>query len=118
VRRASKWVMADGVVALVGAFVILLLPLDADGVSGSALRPHYRDQVVGISISGPLPDWFTASSLPMGGFEIPQDVVAHRRHVAELVGSLGAVVLAFGCAMAVAGKRRRANLVDDGAQSA
>ena len=89
------WLLSSIALACLGvAAAVLLWPLHANGVSGSALRPHYRD--FGFATDQSVPENPTFDDLRRAGIRLPQDVVSHRRHIAELVGVLGVVVVVTG----------------------
>jgi hypothetical protein len=73
-------------VALAGALVVLLWPLHANGVSGTALLPRYHDfgwvAYDGPSLPADRP--LTLDDLRHAGVRVPQDVVERRRRIAAV----------------------------------
>lgn len=82
------------------AEALLLAPLHVNGVSGSALMPHYSEHFA-VATFGPLPRNATFADLRRAGVRLPRDVVAHRRHLAYLVVGFGAALVAI-CVAAAA----------------
>jgi hypothetical protein len=76
----------------VAAAAVLLWPLDANGVTGNALRPDYRH--FGWFAYAPIPEHPTTDDLRDAGVRVPQDVVDDRRHLAAALGATG---LALAC---------------------
>jgi hypothetical protein len=62
-------------------------PMHGNGVSGTALRPHYSD--FGWFAYAPLPENPSTADLRKAGVAVPEDVVSHRRHVASGFGLVG-----------------------------
>jgi hypothetical protein len=87
------------------AAALVLWPVHANGVSGTALWPHYAD--FGWTSYAPLPTHPTVADLRAAGVAFPQDLVRHRRHVAEVlaVASLLAVGVAGAARIARRGGR-------------
>ena len=91
--------------ALVAASAVLLLvPMKAHGLSGSALFPHYTR--FGWFSYTPLPSHPTNADFARAGIVLPQSRVHQRR---ELAASflVGAVVVGAAAGAAAAGARRR-----------
>lgn len=82
---------------------MMLWPLHANGLSGTALRPHYSD--FGWFAYAPLPTHPTPADLRDAGVTLPQDLVATRRRQAAELGGAGLLLAAAG---AVASARRGA----------
>jgi hypothetical protein len=89
-RRALGW-FAPGLAAVAAAATVLVWPLDANGLSGNALRPQYSD--FGWFAYGPLPDNPSTADLRRAGVAVPQDVVTHRRQVSAGVGLVGLALM-------------------------
>lgn len=103
--RIALLLVAAGVLASIAAGVLLLWPLHADGVHGSALRPHYRAEL-GFTASRPVPPNPTFDDLRRAGVRLPQDVVWHRRHVALGLAVAGLVLVATGATVIMLDSRR------------
>ncbi|HTZ43435.1 MAG TPA: hypothetical protein VMB79_06195 [Jatrophihabitans sp.] len=93
-RTVIRVTLAAGLALFLAAVVVLLWPLRADGVTGSALRPHYAG--FGWTTFVPLPPHPTEADLRAAGVPLPQDAVAHRRHVARALGLPGLALTAAG----------------------
>ena len=102
-KRLGWSAIALGFAGVVVAGVVVLWPLHANGVSGSALRPHYTG--FGWTTYAALPDHPTASDFRRAGVRLPQDVVEHRRHMAELVAALGVLAIGGGAASILIARR-------------
>jgi hypothetical protein len=91
---------------VVSASLVVLWPLSATGVSGSALTPRYHD--FGFWSFEPLPRYATTTDLRHAGIRLPQDVVAHRRHIADGLawGAVASVVVLSAAAFAEYRRRR------------
>lgn len=96
-RRAKWWTVAPGLAALAGAIVLLLWPLNTEGASGNAIRPHYRD--FGWFSYAPLPANPSRADLGRAGVVFPDDEVAERRRGAAVLAGLGVVGLAAGVSL-------------------
>jgi hypothetical protein len=96
-----------GIAGVVIAGVVLLWPLHANGVSGSALRPHYRSFGFALVTGGPLPRHVTVAYLRSAGVRLPQDVVDHRREIAYALVGTGLVVAVGGAVTWLIGRRER-----------
>ena len=107
VRWVGRVAAAIGVAGIVAAVVIGFWPLHANGVSGSALRPHYGGMFyVGFYASGPLPDDPTPADLRRAGVRLPVDVVHDRRQIMyDVLG--GAVLVTVGGAAVLTARSRR-----------
>jgi hypothetical protein len=103
VRLVSRVAIVVGLAFLGVAAAVLLWPLHAEGVSGRAIAPHYLD--VRIPVTTPIGTDVTTAYLRDAGYQLPQDLVWHRRHVAELLAASG--VLAFGLGATASRRRRR-----------
>jgi len=98
-----RLVHAVGLLAFVGAVAVVLWPLHANGVRGSALAPRYHGFYVGVADFAPLPAHPTKSYLRRHGVRLPEDVVADRRRAAAVVLVAGlAAATAVGASGAVA----------------
>ena len=89
--RAIAFAVALTLVA--AAVAVLLWPLHANGVSGSALTPRYS-HYFGISSAEPIPEHPTKADLRRAGVRLPQDVVTHRRHIALALVAAGLTLAA------------------------
>jgi hypothetical protein len=74
--------------------VLALWPLNGNGVSGNAIRPHYGD--FGSEAYGPLPANPTLADLRAAGVRVPQDNVSEHRKYAAGVVALGLVLVVGG----------------------
>jgi hypothetical protein len=66
-------------------------------VSGSALWPNYA-KAFGFTTYQPLPANPTLGELRRARVRLPQDAVAHRRHVVELLAVVGLIAICLGLA--------------------
>jgi uncharacterized protein (TIGR03382 family) len=89
-RRLSPVV---GFGALAAAIGLAVWPLNAPGVTGSALAPHYRE--FGWYSYTPLPAQSTADDIRRAGIPVPHDAVQRRQAEAEAAASLAIAGLAF-----------------------
>jgi hypothetical protein len=89
-RWTARVAIAAGIVLIAVAVAVVVWPLHANGVTGMALRPHYHD--FGFTSPDQLPLHLTKADLRRAGVRLPEDVVAHRRHLAELLAAIGLVV--------------------------
>lgn len=89
--RARWALLAAGGLLVLAAVLVLVWPLRANGLSGSALNPHYRE--FGFTSYLPLPERPTHAQLRAAGLVLPQDVVERHRHWAELLAAVGAALL-------------------------
>jgi hypothetical protein len=109
--RGFIWIAAcAGTGTLLAAVVSVLLPLHANGVSGTALTPHYA-RYWGFTVSAPreLPVNPTFSELRAAGVTFPRDVVTERRHAAAVVAAAGFVLLLVAAGCTLASHRREAD---------
>lgn len=90
-RRTST---LTGAALLLAAVVLALLPFEADGVSGNALRPQYGS--FGWFAYAPLDAEATPDELRAAGVDLPHDAVARRRATVAVVGLAGVVLLGVG----------------------
>jgi hypothetical protein len=106
VHRIIAAAFAAGLLTAAVAVTVLLWPLHANGVTGSALMPHYSEYF-GFMTTRPIPDPATNDDLRRAGVRLPIDVVWHRRHIA--IGLLGgaAALGAAGATGLIVGRRRR-----------
>lgn len=93
----KRWWWVPGAALLAGAAAVLLWPLRAEGVRGSALRPSYGD--LGWFAYGPLPEHPTTDDLRAAGVVVPQDAVTRRREVAGAIAVGGVLLLVAGAAL-------------------
>jgi len=93
-----RWAIAVGIVLIAWAVAVAVWPLHANGVSGSALWPDYA-KAFGFTTYQPLPANPTLGELRRAGVLLPQDAVAHRRHLAELLAVVGLIAICVGLAM-------------------
>lgn len=92
---------------MTAAVAVLLWPLHANGVEGSALMPRYSEYF-GFAAYGVLPEHPTDADLRRAGVRLPQDVVWHRRHIVfGLLASAVGVIVAGGALVIV--ERRRSS---------
>jgi hypothetical protein len=91
--RSLTWAL-PGVMVVTGAAVLLLWPLHANGLSGTAARPHYS--AFGWAGYAPLPTHPTPAVLREAGVTLPSDVVVTRRRQAAAVGGAGLALAAAG----------------------
>lgn len=105
-RRIVPFAFAAALLTAAAAIAILLWPLHANGVTGSALMPHYSEYF-GFTTFKPLPDPATNDDLRRAGVRLPIDVVWHRRHIAIGLLSGAAALGAAGVTVLVVGRRRR-----------
>ena len=96
IRRA---LVVAGIAGVLSGLALLFWPLDEPGVTGSALRPHYRD--FGWYSYTPMPAHPTAADFSRAGITLPQELVGRHRLVAA------AVMAAGGAAVGVARLSRR-----------
>jgi hypothetical protein len=89
-RWTARLAIAAGIVLLAAAVAVVVWPLHANGVTGTALLPHYHE--FGFTSPDQLPLHLTKAELRHAGIRLPEDVVAHRRHIAELLAAIGLVV--------------------------
>jgi len=101
VRMVGRLSGVTGFAAAALALALLLWPLNAPGVRGSALTPHYRD--FGWYAYVPLPKHPTLADFRRAGIPLPMDKV-HRRRTTALSA---AVVSAVAFAAHVVLRRRR-----------
>ena len=94
-RRAVRSCAVLGACTILAACLVMLWPLRANGVSGTALRPHYSEYL-GFNTPISLPLNPTNDELRHAGVRLPRDVVWHRRHIAEALLGSGVVVLIGG----------------------
>jgi len=87
---------------LVAAAVLMLWPLDANGVHGNAFQPHYSD--FGWYSYASLPAHPTHADFVRAGITVPQDVV-HDRRVLSAAIAAGGVVLLLSAALLRSRKR-------------
>lgn len=99
-----RGLIAAGVLALVGAVVLMLVPVRADGVSGNAIAPRYSS--FGWFSYRPVPQDATIADLRRAGVRVPQDAVADRRSQAAATAVGGVVSLGAGLVLV---RRRRAS---------
>ena len=97
-RSPARWAVALGIVLIAWALAVAIWPLHANGVSGSALWPNYA-KAVGFTTYQPLPANPTLGELRHVGVHLPQDAVAHRRHLVELLAVVGVIAIGLGLAM-------------------
>lgn len=95
-----------GAAALLAAVSVLLWPLRANGVTGSAIAPRYS-RFVGFFAYEVLPRHPTAAQFRRAGVQLPQDVVAHRRDLAVGLAAGGAGLVLAGGVLVVVARRRR-----------
>ena len=107
VRWVGRVAAAIGVTGIVAGIVIGFWPLHANGVSGSAVRPHYAGTFYfGFYASASMPDNPTTADLRRAGVRFPVDVVRDRRQVMyDVLG--GAVLVAVGGAAVLTARSRR-----------
>jgi hypothetical protein len=105
VQAIMRGSLAAALALAAAAAAVVLWPLHANGVSGTALWPRYAD--FGWTTFAPLPTHPTMADLRAAGVAFPQDLVRHRRHVAEVlaVASLLAVGVAGAARIARRGGR-------------
>jgi hypothetical protein len=103
VKRIGQLLLTVGFVAILSAAVMVVWPLHANGVSGSALVPHYKD--FGFQSYVSLPRYASLADLRRAGLPLPQDAVAHRRDLVYWVLGCGIALAAAGSVMAVRGRR-------------
>ena len=93
-RTPVRAVLLAGALLCAAALIVLLWPLSATGVEGTALWPHYVP--FGWTTYHALPAHPTAVELRQAGIPQPHTTVAHLRHIAEVLGGIGIAVLALG----------------------
>jgi hypothetical protein len=104
--RLLGWIgLLLGAAGVVTAVVMGLWPLHENGVSGSALVPHYS-RYFGFSAAGPMPRNPTQDDLRRAGVVFPMDVVHDRRLTVSEVFAGSVLLLVAGAAAVVAGRRR------------
>ncbi|MCW2497964.1 hypothetical protein [Jatrophihabitans sp.] len=103
-RWVSRVIIGVGVVLVAVGLTVLLWPLHANGVSGSALLPHYAKEL-GFQTSYALPLHPTLGELRLAGVRLPGDVVAHRRRLGELVGGIGLALVVVSSVFAARHRR-------------
>lgn len=101
-HRSLDCSYGPGVLLIAAAGCSLLLPISGNGVSGSALRPHYTS--FGFSTYEPLPAKPSKEDWRAAGVVLPRDVVAERRRLATGAALVGVVLVAWPHAI----RRRRA----------
>ena len=88
---AVRRVLAAAAMAIVGAgLVVAFRPLHANGLRGSAVRPHYTD--FGWFSYTPMPAQVTVADLRRAGVRTPYDVVDERRRLAGGVVAAGLIL--------------------------
>lgn len=87
---ARSLAAALGLALLAGAAVLMLWPIDANGVSGNAFRPRYTS--FGVDSYAPLPAHATRADFVRLGITWPHDVVHDRRVFAAGTAAGGAVL--------------------------
>ena len=105
VHRIGTTVLATSLVAVAAAVAILLWPLHANGVAGTALLPKYSEYLA-FTTDKPLPDRTTNDDLRRAGVRLPIDVVWHRRHIAIALLGGGVALGAIGATVFIVGRRR------------
>jgi len=100
-RHAVPGVPIAGCLCLIAGVVVMLWPIHGEGVTGTAVKPHYSD--FGAFSYQPLPATATVRDLRRAGVSVPHDLVRRRRRAAAAVGILGASL----CAGAAARRVRR-----------
>lgn len=91
-RRVRLAAVAIGALGLVAGLAFAFWPLNANGVSGNAVTPHYRAFQFGVYASSPLPPNPSRGYLRSLGVRLPQDVVADRRQAAAWTAGVGAAL--------------------------
>lgn len=119
--RLFRWVMLTaGFAAVVVGVVLFLWPLHGSGLSGNAIRPHYRP--FGWVTTSPVPAHPSLDDLRRAGVAIPQDIVNRRSRIAGIVTGLIVAGLTLVCSsrtwrMWTATRRRRATGAARGRES-
>jgi hypothetical protein len=116
VKRLGISAVVVSLLAVAAALALLLWPLHANGVEGSALIPRYSRYFTFATFE-PVPDHATEADLRRAGVRFPQDVVWHRRDIAFglIAGAIG--VIAIGATLVIV-KRRRSALIPPAAPEA
>jgi len=91
-RRTARWWFPLGLLAVAAAGALLLWPVNGNGVSGNALRPHYSD--TGWFAYVPAPTDPSKADLREASVALPEDVVTQRRRLAGGIGVVGLVLVA------------------------
>ncbi len=105
VRWIGRIAIAVGLAGVVAAGVIGLWPLRANGVTGSALRPHYSEYFSVYSLR-PLPDRPTPADFRRAGVRLPIDAVHDRRRIVYDVFACGVLLTVAGAAASSRRPRR------------
>jgi hypothetical protein len=113
-NRIGVVAMSTFALGIVAAVAVLVWPLHANGVTGSALMPKYSHYLA-FSSSQPIPDHATNADLRRAGVRVPSDVVWHRRHIAIWILAGAIADGAIGAALALAWQRRNSEPADYGA---
>lgn len=87
--RVRRLLLGVGLVGVLTGVALLLWPLDATGVTGSALRPHFHD--LGWVTAHPMPVHPSRQQLRAAGIAVPQDAVHRRRAVSGAAFGVGVV---------------------------
>ena len=96
---------ALGIAALITAGVLMLWPIHANGVSGNAMQPHYRQ--FSLEADQPLPAHPTRADFVRLGLTWPHDIVNDRRAWAAITAGSGFALICLAMAATAASRRAR-----------
>lgn len=92
----NRLLVGAGLLALVAAVALALLPMHGNGLAGNAVRPRYGPFGFYTVSSQPVPAHPTSAELRRLGVTLPEDLVRSRRFLAGSVGATGVAATALG----------------------